>query len=51
MAANAPTTDIGRPDFWWGTYGQGLLSDWWETTADLLAYLAAERYHLWPYAE
>jgi hypothetical protein len=32
----APTSDIGRPDLWWGSYGQGLLSDWFETTADLI---------------
>jgi len=32
----APTTDIGRPDLSWGSWGQGLLSDWWETTPDLI---------------
>jgi hypothetical protein len=31
-----PTSDIGRPDLSWGTWGQGLLSDWWETAADLI---------------
>jgi hypothetical protein len=41
LVANAPTTDIGRPDFAWGTWGQGLLSDWWETIADLLSGLRA----------
>ena len=32
----APTRDIGTPDLSWGTWGQGLLSDWWETAADLI---------------
>ena len=38
MAAGttAPTRDIGTPDLSWGTWGQGLLSDWWETAADLI---------------
>lgn len=31
-----PTSDIGQPDFWWGTWGQGLLTEWWETAADLI---------------
>lgn len=34
--ASAPTTDVGKPDLTWGTYGQGLLSDWWESTPDLI---------------
>lgn len=34
--AAPPTRDIGRPDLGWGTWGQGLLSDWWETAADLI---------------
>jgi hypothetical protein len=34
--ATAPTLDIGVPDLSWGTWGQGLLSDWWETAADLI---------------
>lgn len=32
----APTSDIGRPDFNWGTWGQGLLSEWWETSPELI---------------
>jgi len=32
-----PTNDIGTVDLYWGTWGQGLLTDWWETTADLLS--------------
>jgi hypothetical protein len=32
----APTSDIGSTDLYWGTWGQGLLTDWWETTADLI---------------
>ena len=32
----APTTDIGTPDLWFATEGQGLQSQWWETTPDLL---------------
>jgi hypothetical protein len=32
----APTSDIGTTDLYWGTWGQGLLTDWWETTADLI---------------
>jgi hypothetical protein len=31
-----PTQDIGKPDFYWGTWGQGLLTEWWETAADLI---------------
>src|SRR5258707_5747019 len=31
-----PTRDIGPPDYYWGTWGQGLLSEWWETSADLI---------------
>lgn len=31
-----PTRDIGAPDFYHGTWGQGLLSEWWETAVDLL---------------
>src|SRR5258708_4603541 len=31
-----PTRDIGTPDYYWGTWGQGLLSEWWETSADLI---------------
>jgi len=34
--AAPPTADIGTPDLFWGTQGQGLLTDWWETTADLI---------------
>jgi hypothetical protein len=34
--AAAPTRDIGTTDLFWGTWGQGLLTDWWETTADLI---------------
>jgi predicted ABC-type ATPase len=40
MAANnAPTQDIGRPDLSWGlpgTWGQGLLTEWFETAGDLI---------------
>lgn len=32
----APTQDIGRPDLSWGSWGQGLLTEWWETAPDLL---------------
>jgi len=35
-AKGAPTTDIGVPDFAWGQWGQGLLSDWWETSPELI---------------
>lgn len=31
-----PTSDLGRPDLIWGNPGQGLMSDWLETTADLM---------------
>lgn len=34
--AALPTRDIGVPDLAYGTWGQGLLSEWWETTADLI---------------
>ena len=37
--SGAPTSDIGRPDLSWGTWGQGLLSEWlpwFETAADLI---------------
>jgi hypothetical protein len=34
--SGAPTRDIGTPDLYYGTWGQGLLTDWWETTADLI---------------
>jgi hypothetical protein len=34
--AAPPLADIGKPDLYWGTWGQGLLSDWWETTPDLI---------------
>jgi hypothetical protein len=30
------TQFIGRPDLAWGQWGQGLLSDWWETSPDLV---------------
>src|SRR6266567_6457147 len=33
---SAPTSDIGRPDLSWGTWGQGLLTEWWETSSDLI---------------
>jgi hypothetical protein len=37
MATTAPPIrDIGTTDLYWGTWGQGLLTDWWETTADLI---------------
>lgn len=36
VGAGAPTRDIGSTDLYWGTWGQGLLTDWWETTADLI---------------
>jgi hypothetical protein len=36
MTLPAPTKDIGSPDFYWGTWGQGLLTEWWETAADLI---------------
>src|SRR5260370_6363851 len=36
VGQGAPTHDIGTPDLSWGTWGQGLLSDWWETAADLI---------------
>lgn len=39
MATTTPKpsfSDIGKPDLYWGTWGQGLLSDWWETTPDLI---------------
>lgn len=31
-----PTSDIGRPDLSWGTWGQGLLTEWFETAGDLI---------------
>lgn len=34
--ASAPTSDIGTPDLYWGTWGQGLLSEWWETAPQLI---------------
>ena len=36
LPGNPPTHDIGNTDLYWGTFGQGLLTDWWETTADLI---------------
>lgn len=33
---SAPTHEIGTPDFFWGTWGQGLLTEWWETVSDLI---------------
>jgi hypothetical protein len=36
MASSAPTSDIGKPDLIWGTWGQGLLTEWWETAPDLI---------------
>lgn len=27
--SGASTTDIGTPDLYWGTWVQGLLSEWW----------------------
>lgn len=36
VGKGAPVSDIGAPDLSWGTWGQGLLSDWWETAADLI---------------
>lgn len=32
----APTKDIGHSDLTWGTWGQGLLNEWFETAADLI---------------
>jgi len=32
----APTSDIGKPDLDWGSWGQGLMSQWWETAPDLI---------------
>lgn len=32
----APTSDIGKPDLSWGTWGQGLLTEWYETAPDLI---------------
>lgn len=31
-----PTSDIGAPDLSWGTWGQGLINEWFETAADLI---------------
>lgn len=39
-----PTTDLGRPDLIWGNAGQGLMSDWLETTADLIWPLTVRTY-------
>lgn len=39
-----PTTDLGRPDLIWGNQGQGLMSDWLETTADLIWPLTVRTY-------
>jgi len=36
LPGTPPTHDIGSTDLYWGTFGQGLLTDWWETTADLV---------------
>lgn len=36
QAKGAPTKDIGVPDFAWGQWGQGLLSDWWESSPELV---------------
>lgn len=33
QANTAPTKDIGVPDWSWGQWSQGLLSDWCETSA------------------
>jgi hypothetical protein len=30
-----PTGDLATPDLYWGTWGQGLLSEWWETPPQL----------------
>lgn len=32
----APTSDIGRSDLAWGSWGQGLLTEWFETAPDLI---------------
>lgn len=32
----APTSDIGKPDLSYGTWGQGLLTEWYETAPDLI---------------
>jgi hypothetical protein len=34
--SGAPTSDMGTPDLYWGTWGQGLLSEWWETAPQLI---------------
>jgi hypothetical protein len=36
QANAAPMKDIGVPDFAWGQWGQGLLSDWWESSPELI---------------
>jgi hypothetical protein len=36
VTTGAPLRDIGSPDLFWGTWGQGLLTEWWETSADLI---------------
>jgi hypothetical protein len=36
QAKGVPTKDIGVPDLAWGQWGQGLLSDWWETSPELI---------------
>jgi hypothetical protein len=35
LASNAPTRDIGSPDLFWGTWGQGLLTEWLRVVGDL----------------
>lgn len=44
MMPAPPTTDLGRPDLIWGNQGQGLMSDWLETTADLIWPLTVRTY-------
>ena len=36
QASSAPLKDIGVPDFAWGQWGQGLLSDWFESSPELI---------------
>jgi hypothetical protein len=36
VGASIPTRDIGTTDLYFGSWGQGLLTDWWERTADLI---------------
>ena len=44
QASKAPLKDIGVPDFAWGQWGQGLMSDWFESSPELIWPLSVTTY-------